>query len=290
MFDTVTFIVLTILFLVVAYPLYFVVISSVSSPSAVASGQVVWVPVGFNFLGYEQVFGNDSVMRGFLNSLFYTALGTLLSLGVTLPTAYALSRSDFIGKRFVTIFYLITMFVSGGMVPTYLVVKDCGLLNTVWSLILPGALSVYNMIVARTFFKTNIPAELMEAAKLDGCGNTRFFFSIALPLSGAIVAILVLYYGIGLWNSYFSALLYISDKNKFPLQLVLRSILVLNEAQLQKGMPGTPQQMAELEKQRQLVELMKYSLIIVSSIPVLVIYPFVQKHFVKGVMIGSIKG
>lgn len=290
MFDTVTFIVLTILFLVVAYPLYFVVISSVSSPSAVASGQVVWVPVGFNLLGYGQVFGNDSVMRGFLNSLFYTALGTLLSLGVTLPTAYALSRNDFIGKRFVTIFYLITMFVSGGMVPTYLVVKNCGLLNTVWSLILPGALSVYNMIVARTFFKTNIPAELMEAAKLDGCGNTRFFFSIALPLSGAIVAILVLYYGIGLWNSYFSALLYISDKNKFPLQLVLRSILVLNEAQLQKGMPGTPQQMAELEKQRQLVELMKYSLIIVSSIPVLIIYPFVQKHFVKGVMIGSIKG
>ncbi len=289
-FDTVIFIVLTLIFLAVAYPLYFVIISSISDPAAVAGGKVVWYPVGINFRGYEEVFKNSNVVMGFVNSLFYTTLGTLLNLAVTLPTAYALSRSDFIGNRFVTIFYLITMFVSGGMIPTYLVVKGCGFLDTVWALIVPGALGVYNMIVARTFFKTNLPGELLEAAKLDGCGNTRFFFHIALPLSSAIIAILVLYYGIGHWNSYFSALLYMSDSKKFPLQLVLRSILVLNQAQLQKGGASTAQQLAELEKQRQLVELMKYSLIIVSSIPVMIVYPLVQKHFVKGVMIGSVKG
>lgn len=289
-FDTIIFIVLTFIFLIVAYPLYFVIISSISDPSAVAGGKVIWVPVGLNFRGYEEVFKNDSVMRGFVNSIIYTVMGVILNLAVTLPTAYALSRSDFMGNRFVTIFYLITMFVSGGMIPTYLVVKSCGFLDSVWALIVPGALGVYNMIVARTFFKTSLPNELLEASKLDGCGNTRFFFHIALPLSSAIIAILILYYGVGHWNSYFSALLYLSDNKKFPLQLVLRSILVLNEAQLQKGGASTAQQLIELERQRQLVELMKYSLIIVSSIPVMIIYPLVQKHFVKGVMIGSVKG
>ena len=290
LFDTIVFIVLTLIFIVVAYPLYFVIISSFSDPKAVASGQVIWYPVDFNFRGYAEVFGNNQVVTGFINSLIYTTCGTVLNLAVTLPTAYALSRSDFNGNRFVTIFYLITMFVSGGMIPTYLVVQGCGMLDTMWSLIVPGALGVYNMIVARTFFKSNLPIELLEAAKLDGCGNTRFFFSIALPLSSAIIAILVLYYGIGHWNSYFSALLYLSDEKKYPLQLVLRSILVLNEAQLQQGSVTTAEQLAEQERQRQLVELMKYSLIIVSSIPVMIVYPLVQKHFVKGVMIGSVKG
>ncbi len=289
-FDAIILVILTFVFLLVAYPLYFVIISSVSNPDAVAGGKVVWYPVGLNFRGYEEVFKNQNVVRGFVNSVFYTVLGTSLNLIVTLPTGYALSRKDFSGNRFVTVFYLITMFVSGGMIPTYLVVKSFGFLDTVWALIVPGALGVYNMIVARTFFKSNLPGELLEAAKLDGCGNTRFFFSIALPLSSAIIAIMVLYYGIGHWNSYFSALLYLSDNKKQPLQLVLRSILVLNEAQLQKGTASTPQQLLELEKARQLVELMKYSLIIISSLPVIILYPFIQKHFVKGVMIGSVKG
>lgn len=289
-FDTVILIVLTLVFIVVAYPLYFVIISSFSDPKAVAGGQVVWYPIGFNFRGYAEVFKNSQVVTGFINSLIYTTCGTLLNLAVTLPTAYALSRSDFNGNRFVSIFYLVTMFVSGGMIPTYLVVKGCGMLNTIWALIVPGALGVYNMIVARTFFKANLPNELLEAAKLDGCSNTRFFFSIALPLSSSIIAILVLYYGIGHWNSYFSALLYLSDQKKYPLQLVLRSILVLNEAQLQQGTATTAEQLAQQERQRQLIELMKYSLIIVSSIPVMIVYPLVQKHFVKGVMIGSVKG
>lgn len=195
----------------------------------------------------------------------------------------------FSGKKIVTIFYVITMFFGGGLIPTYLVVQKCQLLDTMWALILPGSLSVYNMIVARTFFKSNISEELYEAAEIDGCTQGRFFFQIALPLSGAITAIMVLYYGVGHWNSYFSALIYMSDQNKFPLQLVLRSILITNEAALQQA-ASTPEAREALNAKKELVELMKYSLIIISSIPVLVLYPFIQRHFVKGVMIGSVKG
>lgn len=288
-FDTVIFIILTFLFILVAYPLYFIIISSISSPSAVAGGEVVWRPMGFTLDGYKAVFNEKSVMVGFANSLLYTFVGTLINLAVTLPTGYALSRDDFYGKKAVTIFYIVTMFVSGGLIPTYLVVQKCGFIDSMWALVIPGAISVYNMIVARTFFKTNIPNELLEAAKLDGCGNTRFFFHVALPLSGAITAILVLYYGIGHWNSYFSALIYITTPKKFTLQLVLRTILVQNVMQLQQS-GSSPELLKEIERKRQVAELMKYSLIIVSSIPVMILYPFVQKHFVKGVMIGSVKG
>ena len=288
-FDTILFIILTLILIIVAYPLYFVIISSFSEPNAVASGQVVWYPVGFSLEGYTAVFEDDRVVRGFINAVIYTVCGTLLSLAVTLPTAYALSRSDFNGNRFVTIFYLITMFVSGGMIPTYLVVRGLHMLDTMWALIVPGCLGVYNMIVARTFFKNTLPDELLEAAKLDGCSNGRFFFNIALPLSGAIIAILVLYYGQGLWNNYFNAMLYLSTQEKWPLQLVLRSILILNDSQLTQ-VGTTPEQIRAIEEARQRSELMKYSLIIISSIPMMVIYPLVQKHFVKGVMIGSVKG
>lgn len=288
-FDTVIWIILTLLFLIVAYPLYFIIIASISNPDAVAGGKVVFFPVGFSLAGYAEVFKNAQVVKGFINSLLYTACGVMINLIITLPTAFALSRDKFGGRRFVTIFYMITMFVSGGMIPTYLVVKNMHLLNSMWSLILPGSISVFNMIVARTFFKSNISEELYEAAEIDGCGVTQFFFKIALPLSGAIIAIMVLYYGVGHWNSYFSALLYLDDENKYPLQLVLRSILVQNTNQLAQNAQTAAQQ-AAIEQKRQLTELMKYSLIIISSIPVLVMYPFVQKHFVKGVMIGSVKG
>lgn len=288
-YDTVIFIILTTIFLVVAYPLYFIIISSISDPTAVAGGKVILFPVGINLRGYAEVFKDDRIVRSFINSLIYTFCGTLLNLAVTLPTAYALSRSKFCLKKFVTSFYLITMFLSGGMIPTYLVVQKTGLLDSMWGLIIPGALGVYNMIVARTFFQQNISEELYEAAEIDGCGHARFFFSIALPLSGAIIAIMVLYYGVGHWNSYFSALLYMQTESKFPLQLILRSILVQNETQLNQSAVSVVAREA-IEKQRQLVELMKYSLIIISSIPVLVMYPFIQKHFVKGVMIGSVKG
>lgn len=288
-YDTIIFIILTIIFAVVAYPLYFIVISSISNPEAVSSGRVFLFPVGLTFDGYMEVFKNEQVVSGFLNSLFYTFCGVMLNLALTLPTAYALSRNKFGGKKVVTIFYVITMFVSGGMIPTYLVVKNLHLLDSMFALILPGALGVYNMIVARTFFKMNISEELYDAAAIDGCAEAKFFFKIALPLSKAIIAIMVLYYGVGHWNSYFSALLYMKTETKFPLQLVLRSILVQNQSHLSQTITTAAQQEA-LEQRRQLMELMKYSLIIVSSLPVLIMYPLVQKHFVKGVMIGSIKG
>lgn len=288
-YDAVIFVILTIVFLIVAYPLYFIIISSISDPKAVSTGSVIFRPIGFTLSGYVEVFKNKGVITGFLNSILYTLTGTFLSLALTLPTAYALSRDKFSGKKFVMFFYLITMFLSGGMIPTYLVVKNMHMLDSMWSLIVPGALSVWNMIVARTFFKMNIPEELYDAAEIDGCGYGRFFFSIALPLSQAIIAIMILFYSVGLWNSYFSALLYMKTDSKFPLQLVLRSILIQNQNQLSQTLTSVQQQVA-FEKKRQLTELMKYSLIIVSSIPVLVMYPFVQKYFVKGVMIGSIKG
>ena len=288
-YDTILFILLTLVFLVVAYPLYFVIISSVSDPIAVSNGEVTFYPIGFTLDGYREVFKTNTVVRGFLNSLLYTVCGVSVNLLVTLPTGYALSRKDFALKKFVTFFYMLTMFIGGGMMPTYLIVKQTGLLNSMWALIIPGAMGVYNMIVAKTFFSTNIPLELMEAAKLDGCGNTRFFFHIVLPLSGAITAILVLYYGQGHWNSYFSALLYINDREKWPLQLELRNILLLNSNTMTKEFI-TEEMRKEQARREALANMMKYSLIIISSIPMLIVYPFVQKHFVRGVMIGSVKG
>ncbi len=288
-YDTIIFIILTFLFLIVAYPLYFVIISSISDPIEVSAGKVVLAPVGFTWDGYKEVFKTKTVVRGFINSLIITVLGTSINLLVTIPTSYALSRPDFVLKKPITLFYILTMFVGGGMMPTYIIVRNTGLLNTWWALVLPGCLGVYNMIVARTFFKTNIPLELMEAAKLDGCGNTKFFIYVVLPLSGAITAILCLYYGVGHWNSYFSALIYIQKRELWPLQLELRNILVLN-TNVQTKQVMTEAELLEKRRLDALKEMMKYSLIIISSIPVLIIYPFVQKHFVKGVMIGSVKG
>ena len=288
-FDTVIFIILTLILFVVAYPLYWVIISSFSDPTAVSAGKVLLRPIGFTLKGYAEVFKNSQVMRGFFNSIVITFVGVCVNLAVTLPTAYALSRDNFSGKKPITVFYMITMFFGGGMIPTYLVVKNMQLLNTIWALVLPGCLSVYNMIVARTFFKSNISEELYEAGEIDGCTQSRFFFQIALPLSKAIIAIMVLYYGVGHWNSYFSALLYISDQDKYPLQLVLRNILITNQT-ARSQTATTAAARAALQEQQQLIDVMKYSLIIISSVPVLIMYPLVQKHFVKGVMIGSVKG
>ena len=288
-FDTVIFIILTLILFVVAYPLYWVIISSFSDPTAVSAGKVLLRPIGFTLKGYAEVFKNSQVMRGFFNSIVITFVGVCVNLAVTLPTAYALSRDNFSGKKPITVFYMITMFFGGGMIPTYLVVKNMQLLNTIWALVLPGCLSVYNMIAARTFFKSNISEELYEAGEIDGCTQSRFFFQIALPLSKAIIAIMVLYYGVGHWNSYFSALLYISDQDKYPLQLVLRNILITNQTALSQT-ATTAAARAALQEQQQLIDVMKYSLIIISSVPVLIMYPLVQKHFVKGVMIGSVKG
>ena len=292
-FDGVVFIVLTLVMLVVAYPLYFIIISSFSDPLAVASGSVTLVPIGFTLEGYNKVFQEETVIRGFLNSLFYTALGVSINLLITIPTSYALSRKDFFGRKPITTFYLITMFVGGGLIPTYLVVQQTGLMDTVWALVVPGALTVYNMIVARTFFTTNIPGELMEAARLDGCGNTRFFFYIVLPLSSALIAILTLYYGIGHWNSYFKEMIYLKNRSKFPLSLFLREILVQSkfaETAISSGEAYSAEEMLALMKQADTANMLKYCFIVISTAPMLIIYPFLQGFFEKGVMIGSIKG
>ena len=288
-FDIILYTIGVLLIIITLYPMYFIVIASFSDPAAVSNGQIMFLPKGINFKGYKQLASYAKLWTGYRNTIAYVIMGTLVTLVVNIPASYALSRKHLYGRKFFTAFYLIPMFFTGGLIPTYLVIQKLQMLNTIWALILPGCLSVYNMIVARTFFKSNISEELYEAAEIDGCTQARFFFQIALPLSKAIIAILVLYYGVGHWNSYFSALVYISDKAKYPLQLVLRNILITNQTALSQT-ATTAAARAALQEKQQLIDVMKYSLIIISSIPVLVMYPLVQKHFVKGVMIGSMKG
>lgn len=284
-FDIITYIILTTIFIIVAYPLFFVIIASISDPAQVSNGNVMFYPKGITLDGYRAVLKESQIIRGFLNSLHYTVVGTMVNLAVTIPAAFALSRPNLKGKGIIMIFFIIPMYISGGMVPTYLVVRELNLLDSMWSLILPGAVSIYNLIICRTFFHNTIDQGLVEAAKIDGCTNAKFFYHIALPLSGAVIAIMVLYYGVAHWNAYFSSMIYISTKEKFPLQLILRTLLMKIPTATEAA--GDIQ---EAQRQLQIAELMKYSLIIVSSIPVLILYPFIQKHFVKGVMIGSIKG
>ena len=287
--DIVLVVICAAVMLIVAYPLYYVLVASFSDPYDVYAGKTFLLPSQFTLKGYQAVFADSALFSGFMNSIKYTVIGTIYSVVMIYLVAYPLSVKDLPGRKYISLFFVITMYFGGGLIPTYLVIQRLQMLNTIWALILPGCLSVYNMIVARTFFKSNISEELYEAAEIDGCTQARFFFQIALPLSKAIIAILVLYYGVGHWNSYFSALVYISDKAKYPLQLVLRNILITNQTALSQT-ATTAAARAALQEKQQLIDVMKYSLIIISSIPVLVMYPLVQKHFVKGVMIGSMKG
>lgn len=226
-----------------------------------------------------------SVVSSYANSIFYTVAGTFINLCMTLIAAYPLSRKDLPGRGYITFFFTFTMFIGGGMIPNYLVVKGLGMLNTRWALLIPGAISTYNMFVVKNFIQSNIPGELLEASRMDGCSDTNYFFSIVLPLSKASIAVIALYYAVGHWNSYFSALMYLNDRSKIPLQLVLREILVNN--QVSADMIIDPEL---YEKKQNVAQLLKYSLIVVSSVPIICVYPFVQKHFVKGVMVGSVKG
>ncbi|GIP36050.1 carbohydrate ABC transporter permease [Paenibacillus sp. J2TS4] len=283
-FDIFNYLLLTGVLLIVLYPLYFIFIASLSEPLQVSAGNVKLWPKNFTFEGYMTVFKESSFLKGFRNSLFYAAFGTLINLMVTLPAAYSLSRSDLKGRNIFTFIFVFTMFFSGGLIPLYIIVKDLGILNTVWALVLPGALSVWNLIIARTFFQMTISKEILEAAKIDGASNTRFFLTIVLPLSKALIAVMILFYGVGHWNTYFNALIFVRDRELFPLQLVLREMLVLNTLETHI----MDRQL--LEKRQSLAESMKYSAIMISSIPVLILYPFLQRYFVKGIMIGSLKG
>ena len=276
---------LTAFFLIVLYPCIFVVSASFSSGSAVQSGKVWLLPVDFGLQGYEMVFNTSTVWTGFRNSLFYTVAGTIINVAITMICAYCLSRPDLPGRNGFALLFTFTMFFAGGMIPNYLLVQKLGMIDTPWALLIPGAMSVYNMIVARTFIVSNIPREMLEAAQIDGCSDFLYFVKIVLPLSKAVIAVLVLFYGVTHWNSYFNALIYLYDRDLYPLTLFLREILTLGNID-----PTTITDPELQVKMEEYASVIKYALIVVSMVPILLIYPFVQKHFVKGVMIGSVKG
>lgn len=273
---------LILVLIAVLYPLIYIVSASFSSASAVTSGRVWLFPVEPTLLGYETVFNNPQVLQGFSNSLFYTIVGTFISVSITIMLAYPLSRKTFYGRRFIMVLLVFTMIFDGGLIPLYLVVKELNLIDTIWSLLLPQALAVFQVIIARTFFQSTIPDELVEASEMDGCSDLKFIFKVVLPLAKPIIAVLVLMYAVMKWNMYFDAMIYLKSEELFPLQLILRSILILNT--------DPTANVEDFIKMQGLKELMKYSLIVISSLPVLVLYPFVQKHFVKGMLIGSVKG
>lgn len=279
---------LTVLFLVVLYPLIFIVSASFSDPQLVSTGKIYLLPKGFNIEGYVRIFRDKEIMIGYRNTIFYTVAGTLVNLALTLPAAYALSKKDLVGRNVIMFFMAITMYFSGGMIPTYLLVKSLNLLNTWVVLLIIGAVSTYNLIVARTFFITGVPHELEEAAIIDGCSQARTFLLIVLPVSKALIGVMALYYGVGHWNSFFSALLYITDRNKVPLQLVLREILIDEQMRGEMLDEAMSDEMQALRLQ--LATLIKYGVIVVSSAPVMVAYPFLQKYFNRGIMLGSLKG
>ena len=280
-----------IFLLIMAYPLIYVVSCSFSDPDAVNAGKVILWPVGFTLKGYEKVFENTDIWIGYANTIFYTVVGTSINLLVTIPAAYALSRRELKGKNIFMIFFMVTMYIGGGLVPTYLVIKDLGLLNTRSLLVILGALSVYNMIVARTFFSSSIPYEITEAARIDGCDDISILTKIVLPLSKAIIVVLTLYYGIGHWNSYFNAMIYLKDREKYPLQMFLREILLLSKYEAENLMNGasmTLDEIAAIQEAAKNADLIKYCVIIVATLPMLLIYPKLQKYFEQGVMIGSV--
>ncbi|WP_179232807.1 carbohydrate ABC transporter permease [Paenibacillus rigui] len=283
MFLMLVYTALSFVLLLVLYPLIYIVSSSLSSPLAVSAGKVWLWPVDLSFKGYQAVFQNPQIVTGYANSLFYTVAGTFISVAMTIMIGYPLSRKTFFGRSGVMVFITFTMLFSGGLIPTYLVVKQLHLIDTRWALLLPNAIWVWQVIIARTFFQSSIPDELVEASEMDGCSDLRFIWSVVFPLSKPIVAVLSLMYAVGQWNAYFDALIYLKTQSLYPLQLILRSVLILNN--------GTgAMDAAKMIERQQMVDLMKYSLIVVASLPVLIIYPFVQRYFVQGMLIGSVKG
>ncbi len=283
-FDVMNYVILTICLLLVAYPLYFVVIASISDPVDVNAGKVILYPVKATMDGYRRILEYDSFFSGYRNTLLYTGLGTLVNMLITVPAAYALSRKDLVGRNFFMMLITFTMIFSGGLMPTFLLVRGLNLLDTIWAMVLPVAVSSWNLIVARTFFQQTIPDDLLEAAQLDGATNVQFFMKVVLPLSKSILAVLVLFYAVSHWNRYQEALFYLRTDSKRPLQLVLRSILFEN------SMNDMVDDAANLAAQMRLGELIKYGVIIASSLPLLILYPFLQRYFIQGVMIGAVKG
>lgn len=284
-FDAINTLLLVLITVIVLYPLVFVLSASISDPSVVARGQLWLLPKGINFVGYERVFQNKEILTGYMNTIVYTLIGTVINLVLTICAAYPLSRPDFRGRNVITAIIVFTIFFSGGLIPTYLLVKNLGMLNSIWALLIPNAISVYNVIIMRTFFQSSIPQEIQEAASIDGCNNFRILLRVVLPLSMPIIAVMVLFYAVGHWNAFFNALIYLSDRDKYPLQLILREILI-------QGQMAAMIDMADdsLAKKLMEVEVIKYAVVVIANLPVLLLYPLLQKYFVKGVMIGALKG
>ncbi|MBR3109336.1 MAG: carbohydrate ABC transporter permease [Clostridia bacterium] len=271
-------------FIVILYPLWFVVIASISNSDMVNRGEVVFWPKDIRFYGFQQIFQDARILTGYRNTLLYVVGGTLLNMIVTMPAAYALSRPDFKARNKVMLYFVFTMYFSGGLVPTYMQINNLGLINTPWILLVMVLINTYNLIIARTFIQNTIPNDLYESASLDGCSHFRFFWSIVLPLSKAIISVEMLYYAVFHWNDYFNALIYTSNNDIQPLQMVLRRILLQNEA-FANGNGGVQGGYAQSSADQ-----VKYAVIIVSTVPILCVYPFIQKYFEKGVMIGAVKG
>lgn len=286
-FDIVCYGFIIALLLVVLFPLLNIISSSFSSPVAVVSGRVSIFPVEPTFMAYQAVFESDSLMRGFFNSFYYMIVGTIINVVLTVAFSFPLSRSDFAGRKILMFLLTFTMYFNGGLIPTYVLISQLKMVNTIWALVIPGAVSAYFVIVSRTFFQTTIPNELIEAAYIDGCSDIRLLVSVVLPNSKAIIAVMALMFGVGHWNNFFSALIYIDTPSKYPLQLVLRDILVQNSVDKQM-MNGVD--VEDMMIMQYLSELLKYAVIVVSTVPMMILYPFVQKYFVQGVMIGSLKG
>ena len=284
-FSIFNYLLLTVFLLSVLYPLVYIVSASLSNPTAVVAGRVWLWPVEPTLAGYRAIFEYNTIVRGYLNSIFYLVVGTLVNVIMTILASYPLSRRDLYGRNWIMVLFVFTTLFSGGLIPSYLVVQRLGLLNTRWALIIPGALAVWNVIITRTYFQVTIPHTLLEAAQLDGCDNFTFLWKIVLPLSGPIIAVNVLFYALGHWNAFFNALIYLTDERLFPLQLVLREILVQNKID-----PAAMTDPTELLRKQHLRDLLKYALIVAASLPPLLLYPFIQRYFVKGVMIGSLKG
>lgn len=293
-FDRLNVLFVLLVVLVIGYPLWFVVIASISDPQAVETGKVWLWPVDVTLDGYRRVFEQGAIWTGYRNSILYTLVGVAVHLALVLPCAYALSRKHMAGRTGVTWYILFTMLFSGGIIPTYLLVRNLGLLDTMWAVILPGAVGAWSILVARAFFTQTVPEEIGEAATVDGAGDIQIFFRIALPLSAPIIVTLALFHGVGLWNEYFKALIYLSDRDKFPLQLILRELLIVSQDPSAggggAGGSGGGGDTGSIIEQVRLASLIKYAVMIVASLPLLIIYPFLQRFFTQGVLIGSVKG
>ena len=275
-------------FLLTLYPLVYVLSASFSDPVSVTRGELLLLPIKPTLEGYATILDYSPIWVGYRNTIFYTIVGTGVNLLCTIPCAYALSRKDLYGRNVLMFLFTFTMFFSGGLIPTYLMMKKLGMINTIWAMLVPGAVSAYNLIIARTYYANSIPKELGEAAMIDGCSNAKMFLRIMLPMSMPMVAVIMLYYAVGHWNSYFNALIYLSRAELYPLQLYLRNILL--QDMMLDMLSGDSEAMEAMIRRLQLKESMQYGIVVVSSLPILIIYPFLQKYFAKGVMMGAIKG